>query len=225
MLSTHEYGGYQSGGYRYDFPHPAVATDLAIFSLESERLILLLIERGEDPFRGQWALPGGFLKPDEDLDRCARRELLEETHLDVAFLKQFGIFSSPNRDPRQRVISVAYLALVPADRQLPVAGSDASGVRWCPIDALPELAFDHARIVETAIGALRAEVEGIDILLNLMPEEFTLSRLQGVYEAICGQTTDKRNFRARVLASGRIRATDRMERGPYRPAQLYERQD
>jgi len=219
-LSTHE---PEAGRFVYKYPHPAVASDLAIFGLRGGRLMILLIRRGGEPFLGSWALPGGFLNPTEDLDACARRELQEETGLEVAYLKQFGIFSAPDRDPRERVISVAYLALVPADRVNPEAGSDAADVAWRFVDDLPPLAFDHAEIIREATAALRREAEGLEILLNLMPRRFTLSRLQSAYEAICGASADKRNFRARILASGLVEATEEMERGSHRPAQLYER--
>ena len=217
-MSTHE-----QGECVYRYPHPAVAADLAIFGLREGRLMVLLIKRGGEPFMGSWALPGGFLNPEEDLDSCARRELSEETGLEVEYLKQFAIFSAPHRDPRERVISVAYLALVPADRVNPMAGSDAADVTWRYVDELPDLAFDHAQIIQEATAALRREAEGLAILLNLMPQRFTLSRLQMAFEAICGAAADKRNFRARILSSELVEATDEMERGSHRPAQLYER--
>lgn len=216
-MSTHE------DGYRYPYPHPAVATDITIFTVREGRLMLLLIKRLASPFAGQWALPGGFLLIDEDLDTCARRELLEETGVDAAFLEHFGNFSAPDRDPRERVISVAYLALIRFDRLSPKAGSDAAEVAWFELSGLPPLAFDHAQIIDAALTTLRKRVGDPALLLHLMPERFTLSQVQQVYEIICSAEVDKRNFRARLLDTGLIAETEEMERGAHRPARLYER--
>jgi len=141
--------------YQYRYPHPAVAADVCLFSERDEGLCLLLIARRNEPFRGLWALPGGFLEPDEDLDSCARRELLEETGLDAPALRQFGVFSDPRRDPRERVISVAYVGVISSTDSWPDAGTDAAAARWFPVEALPSLAFDHAQIVARARAALR----------------------------------------------------------------------
>lgn len=218
MLSTHE-----AGGYHYRYPHPAVAADIAIFTVREGRLMLLLIKRLGAPFAGQWALPGGFLSMDEDLDSCARRELLEETGVDTAFLEHFGNFSAPDRDPRERVISVAYLALIGFDKLSPKAGSDAAEVGWFELSSLPALAFDHDQIIQAALKALQSRVNDLAMLLHLMPERFTLSQLQQVYEIICSNAVDKRNFRARLLETGLIVETEEMERGAHRPARLYKR--
>lgn len=217
-MSTHE-----EGWFRYRYPHPAVATDIAIFTIRDGSLMLLLIQRRDPPFAGDWALPGGFLMMDEDLDACARRELREETGVDAEFLEPFGNFSAPDRDPRERVISVAYLALIRADKLNPIAGSDAASVRWFEAAKLPSLAFDHAQIVADAMAALRTRVSEPGMLLNLMPDRFTLSQMQQAYEIICGAPVDKRNFRARILESGLVSETDEMERGAHRPARLFER--
>jgi ADP-ribose pyrophosphatase YjhB (NUDIX family) len=157
VLSTHE-----AEVFTYAYPHPAVAADIAIFTLRGGRLAILLIRRGEAPFKGRWALPGGFLRPDENLDACARRELVEETAVETALLRQFGVFSDPSRDPRERVISVAYLALLPFDQAVATAGSDASDTRWSLVGELPKLAFDHASIIETAVRSLRSLVQSGD---------------------------------------------------------------
>lgn len=219
-MSTH-----QEKLFTYLHPHPAVATDIAVFGLtpDDARLNLLLIERGEEPFRGAWALPGGFLTPDETLDACARRELQEETGVADAPLHHFGLFSAPDRDPRERVISVAYLALVRPDTVSVAAGSDAATARWFPVDALPPLAFDHDRIIAAAHEALRRRADDTAFLLALLPPRFTFARLQTLYETVTSQPADKRNFRARVLASGVLRETEETERGAHRPARLFER--
>jgi 8-oxo-dGTP diphosphatase len=141
--------------YVYDHPHPAVACDVALFTRRAGALFLLLIQRGGEPFRGRWALPGGFIEEREDLDSCARRELKEETGLEAKELLHFANFSDPDRDPRERVISVAYLALLPESAATAKAGSDAASLAWHAVDALPPLAFDHAEIIAAALVALR----------------------------------------------------------------------
>lgn len=217
-MSTHE-----DGWFRYRYPHPAVATDIAIFTIRDGKLMLLLIQRRDPPYAEAWALPGGFLMMGEDLDACARRELLEEAGVDAEFLEHFGNFSAPDRDPRERVISIAYLALIRSDRLNPSAGSDAKSVQWFELSNLPALAFDHDRIVAAATASLQARVSEPSMLLHLMPSRFTLSQMQQAYEVICGSPVDKRNFRARVLESGLIIETDELERGAHRPAKVYER--
>ena len=200
-----------------------MASDIAVFSVGDQGLQILLIERGGEPYPGSYALPGGFLNPDETLDQCARRELLEETSIQKARLVQFGVYSAPDRDPRERVISVAYLALVREEAVQPVAGSDAANLAWHPLKVLPALAFDHGAILADAMQSLVSLAEKTQILLDLMPDSFTLTRLQSAFEAVTGQVADKRNFRSRVLESGLIAATGEMERGAHRPAQLYRR--
>jgi 8-oxo-dGTP diphosphatase len=138
----------------YDHPHPAVTTDIAIFARRARELLILLIRRKGEPFAGCWALPGGFLEPDEDLDACAARELAEETGIEAVPLTAFATFSAPHRDPRERVISAAYFAVVEADTLEAMAGDDAAEVRWFPLSDLPPLAFDHALIIERAAAAV-----------------------------------------------------------------------
>lgn len=213
--------------YTYDYPHPAVATDVALFTLRAGELNLLLIQRGLEPFAGRWALPGGFLGPDETLDACAQRELKEETGVAIgaADVHQFGNFSAPDRDPRpnERVISVAYLALLPSDRLVPRADTDAEDARWWPARDLPALAFDHDEIAAAALAALRERAKAFEILLSLMPAQFTLTQLQAAYDAVTGAASDKRNFSKAALASGTIRETGELIRGAHRPARLYRR--
>ena len=178
--------------YHYAYPHPAVATDICVFSVVAADLRLLLIKRAKPPFRGSWALPGGFLKADEDLDSCARRELREETGIAAAALHQFGIFSDPERDPRERVISVAYLALVPAATARLAAGSDAAAAGWFSVAGLPDLAFDHAVIVARARDTLRRLLRDTPATFALLPAKFTLGQLHSVCKAVEGAPLDKR---------------------------------
>lgn len=208
--------------FTYEYPHPAVATDIAVFTLRGGALNVLLIERGADPYRGAWALPGGFLQPDEELDACARRELREETGVDADLLLHFGNFSAPDRDPRERVISVAYLALLASDELRLEASTDAAQARWFPLSALPPLAFDHDRILGRAAEALRSRARRISLLFALLPARFTLSQLQVAYEAVTGEDAEKRNFRKMVATLGCVRETDDFIHGAHRPARLFE---
>lgn len=208
--------------YTYAYPHPAVATDIAVFTLRRGALNVLLIERGAQPHRGAWALPGGFLQPDEELDQCARRELLEETGVDADLLLHFGNFSAPQRDPRERVISVAYLALLASDELRLEASTDAAQARWFAVGDLPNLAFDHAEILRRALEVLGSRARAVSPLFALLPARFTLSQLQGAYEAVTGEDAEKRNFRKMVITLGCLRETDDFAHGAHRPARLYE---
>jgi len=208
--------------YTYEYPHPAVATDIAVFTLRRGALNVLLIERGAEPYRGAWALPGGFLQPDEELDQCARRELLEETGVDADLLLHFANFSAPERDPRERVISVAYLALLPSDELRLEASTDAAQARWFAVDSLPLLAFDHGEILRRALEVLGARARQVSPLFALLPARFTLSQLQSAYEAVTGEDAEKRNFRKMVATLGCVRETEDFAHGAHRPARLYE---
>jgi 8-oxo-dGTP diphosphatase len=208
--------------FQYDYPHPAVTTDIVIFTIEDGELKVLLIERSNDPYKGCWALPGGFVDINEDLESAALRELKEETGVTGVYLEQLFTFGRPNRDPRERVISVAYYALVPLDKLDIKPASDASKAEWYPCSSLPKLAFDHQQIVRLARQRLAAKMDYSTIGLNFMPNKFTLSELQRVYEIIRGVPLDKRNFRKRVLTFNGINDTGEMRRnGKHRPARLY----
>jgi ADP-ribose pyrophosphatase YjhB (NUDIX family) len=212
----------ESAVYQYEYPHPAVTADIVIFTIRDRQLKLLLIRRSGEPYRGKWALPGGFVNIDEDLDEAARRELEEETGVTGVYLEQLYTFGKPDRDPRERVITVAYYALIPSDRLQLRAASDAEAVGWFAMDELPDLAFDHAEIVEMAHRRLAAKLDYSTIAFAFMPEQFTLSELQEVYETILRQKMDKRNFRKWVLALEQIVDTDEERRGGvHRPARLY----
>ncbi|MDH3559846.1 MAG: NUDIX hydrolase [Gammaproteobacteria bacterium] len=208
--------------YSYAYPHPAVTTDIVIFSLRDNELKLLLIKRKGEPFKGKWALPGGFVQLDEDLEAAANRELAEETGVSGVYLEQLYTFGQPNRDPRERVITVAYYALIPSDRLTLTASTDAEAVGWFGMDELPKLAFDHETIVETAHQRLVAKLDYSTLAFQFMPEEFTLTELQAVYEIILRADIDKRNFRKWVLALERVEESGEYRRqGAHRPAKLY----
>lgn len=181
----------------YRYPHPAVTTDCVIFGFDGERLQVLLIERGIEPFKGRWAFPGGFIKMDETAEEGALRELKEETGMENAFIQQFHTFSNPLRDPRERVITIAFYALVRI--QEVKGGDDAASARWFPLDEIPALAFDHDHMLRMATQRLRQEIHFHPIGFELLPEKFTLRELQSLYEAILGITFDRRNFAKKML--------------------------
>ena len=208
--------------FTYEYPHPAVTVDIVIFTVRNDALKVLLIKRAFEPFQGEWALPGGFVNLDESLEEAARRELEEETGVSGVYLEQLYTFGQPDRDPRERVITVAHYALIPSDKLELRAATDAEGVSWYGIDELPELAFDHPKILQMAMQRLAAKLEYSTIAFQLMPESFTLTELQHVYELIGREPIDKRNFRKRVLALGVMEETGEEKReGPHRPAKLY----
>jgi len=209
--------------YSYAYPHPAVTTDVVVFTIRDRRLQLLLIRRAMEPFQGHWALPGGFLNIDEDLERCATRELKEETGVHGVYLEQLCTFGRPGRDPRERVISVAYFALVPSEHLTLQPTSDASDAAWFPQAKLPPLAFDHDEIIRTAHGRLIAKLDYSTIAFQFLPETFTLSELQDTYEILVDEALDKRNFRKWALALEQIEETGELRRrGNHRPARVYQ---
>ena len=199
-----------------------VTVDVVIFTIIDNALSVLLVRRGVAPNKDDWAIPGGFVREDESLDAAARRELHEETGVSDVYLEQLYTFGEPDRDPRGRIVTVAYYALIASDRQPLREGTDAVEARWWPIAALPDqLAFDHAAILEYAVQRLRAKIEYTTVGFQLLPSEFTLSELQAVYEAILGRPLDKRNFRKRVEQLDVVVALDRWRTGATRPARLY----
>jgi 8-oxo-dGTP diphosphatase len=178
-----------------------------IFTIRDARLHVLLIRRGAEPAKGCWAFPGGFVGIDEDLDTAAHRELAEETGVSGVELQQFYTFGTPDRDPRERIITVAYMGLVP-EQEVPLqAGDDAAAAEWYPVDAVPPLASDHDDILATALRMLRERIETSDIAMGMMSEHFTITDLQRIYEAIMGESLDADVFRDWVLSQGWIEQT------------------
>ncbi len=199
-----------------------VTVDIVIFTIREEALHVLLVRRGTDPFRGSWAIPGGFLHEEESLEAAARRELVEETGVKDVYLEQLYTFGTPNRDPRGRVTTVAYFALISPERTI-AAGTDAEEVGWFPIGDLPALAFDHREILDTALLRLRNKLEYTTVGFQLLSKKFTLTELQRVYEAILGRKLDKRNFRRKMALLRILRPLQEWRRGGVRrPAQLFE---
>lgn len=197
-----------------------VTVDIVIFTIQEGVLKVLLVKRRIPPYIGQAAIPGGFVLEDEDLDQAAMRELEEETGVSDVYLEQLYSFGKLGRDPRGRVITVAYFALVSADRKLK-AGSDAAEAAWYPTDELPALAFDHATILEYALRRLRNKLEYTTVGFQLLPEKFTLTELQETYETILGRKLDKRNFRRKMSILKILKPLKEYRRGGQRPAQLY----
>jgi 8-oxo-dGTP diphosphatase len=219
--------------YTYAHPRPALTVDCVVFGFDERGLQIALIERGLAPFAGQWALPGGFVHEDEELDVAAKRELKEETGLDLGtrhssrtpgggFLEQLYTFGRVNRDPRFRVVTVAYYALVKLSDHRVKAATDATDARWFPVLGLPPLAFDHTSIVDTALARLRSKVRYQPIGFELLPAKFSLTQLQRMYEVILERPLDKRNFRKKVLALSILEELGEVEHGVrHRAARLY----
>jgi 8-oxo-dGTP diphosphatase len=203
-----------------DTARHSVSTDVVIFTLRDDDLQALLVKRKVAPYAGRWAIPGGFVGADEPLEKAARRELEEETGVRDVYIEQLYTFGDPKRDPRGRVITVAYFALVPAPLAVQ-AGSDAADARWWSMYDLPPLAFDHARILDYALTRLRYKLEYTAVGFQLLPETFTLSELQKAYEIVLGIELDKRNFRRKILEAQVIEETGEHQAGEGRPAMLY----
>lgn len=188
--------------YTYQYPHPAVTTDCVVFGFDGKELRVLLIERGQDPYKGKLAFPGGFMNMDETLEECARRELQEETSLVVEKLEQFRAFSTVDRDPRERVISVAFFGLV--KMAAVQGGDDAKSAQWISLDEVPQLAFDHDYILREATRFLKKKIFFEPIGFDLLGDTFTFPQLQRLYESILGAQFDRRNFKRKMLQLGLI---------------------
>ena len=197
-----------------------VTVDIVLFTIREGLLHVLLIKRLIKPFENRYAIPGGFVLEGESLDAAAKRELQEETNVSDVYLEQLYTFGEPKRDPRGRVITVAYYALVPNTQTLR-AGTDAKEAGWFPLTDVPPLAFDHAAILEYARQRLRNKLDYTNVGFELLPEKFTLSELQSVHEAILGEQLDKRNFRRKLAERGIVKPLKEWRETGRRPAQLY----
>ncbi len=208
--------------YTYQYARPALTVDCVVFGLDDEDLKVLLIQRDQEPFAGRWALPGGFVDLEETCEEAALRELNEETGLSEVFLEQLYTFSDVQRDPRERVVSVAYYALVRLQDHKVRAATDARDAAWFAVNEVEGLAFDHDRILEMALTRLRGKVVYQPIGFELLPPKFTLSMLQRLYETILERRLDKRNFRKKVLGMGVLVELDEVEKDvSHRAARLY----
>lgn len=188
--------------YTYKYPHPAITTDCVIFGFDGTSINILLIERGLDHYKGSWALPGGFLNMDETVEEGAKRELYEETNVEDVYLEQFHVFSTVDRDPRERVLTVAFFALISKDNFDVIAGDDASKAQWHEWNNLPSLAFDHAEIIRMAREKLQEKLRISPIAFKLLDKVFKMDELQRIYELIHERKYDRRNFMRKMEASG-----------------------
>src|SRR5688572_16009689 len=206
-----------------NIPHPlSVTVDIVIFTIRDRRLQVLLIRRLAKPFANKYALPGGFVLEKESVEAAAVRELREETGIDKVYLEQLYTFGEPNRDPRGRVISVAYYALVNSQQFQLKARQRVSEASWFPVKKLPPLAFDHQRIVDYALERLRNKINYTTVGFQLLARQFTLTELQSAYEVLLGRRLDKRNFRRKMLQLGILKGTREFKaHGRQRPARLY----
>lgn len=198
--------------YTYKYPHPAVTTDCVILTFHEGRLKILLVRRGIEPFKGQWALPGGFIRMDESAEEGALRELREETGVSGCTIKQFHTFSAPNRDPRERVITIAFYALM--KWQQAVGADDAEFADWIPADELPPLAFDHEIIIKEAMEAIRRDIFFEPVGFDLLNDVFSMPELQKVYETILGKEFDRRNFAKKMKHLGILEEVEREIKKP-----------
>lgn len=208
--------------FSYEYARPAITVDCVVFGLDESDLKVLLIQRKLQPFQHGWALPGGFVRVEETLDDAARRELEEEAGVSELYLEQLYTFGTLDRDPRERVVTVAYYALAKLSDHRIRAATDAMGVGWFGLDDLPKLAFDHGDIVQRAHERLRGKVRYAPVGFELLPQRFSLTQLQRLYEIILGTDLDKRNFRKKILAMDLLVETDEVEQGVrHRAARLY----
>ena len=208
--------------YRYDYPRPALTVDCVVFGFDEGDLRVLLIQRDIEPYRKRWALPGGFVHVDESLESAARRELSEEAGIKNVYLDQLFTYGDLNRDPRERVVSVAYYALVRMANHRVHAATDACNAAWFNVYETPTLAFDHAKIVTDALERLKGKVRYHPIGFELLPKRFPLSTLQHLYEACLDEPIDKRNFRKKILSMGLLQETDEIQKDvAHRAARLY----
>lgn len=209
--------------YSYEYPRAALTVDCVVFGLDEADLQVLLIQRDLPPFEGDWALPGGFVRLEESLDEAARRELQEETGIENVFLEQLYTVGTVDRDPRERVVTVAYYALVNLSDHRVQAATDARNAAWFAVDDVPALAFDHPEILEMAHERLRGKVRYQPIGFELLPPKFTLRQIQHLYEVILDRPLDKRNFRKKILSMGILIELDEVETDvAHRAARLYK---
>ncbi len=206
-----------------EYELPGITTDLVIFTINQNSLKAMLVKRATPPFEGCWSIPGGFLKRGESLEESAQRVLIEKTGVKNVYMEQLYTFGDPKRDPRSRVITIAYFALIPWESLKQPESKKIMDITWTSMDRLPKMAFDHKEIMNAAVQRLRAKVSYSNIVYGLMPAQFRLSELQNIYEVIINDKLDKRNFRKRMLATGLLLETGKKERiGAHRPAMLYK---
>jgi len=204
-----------------EYPKPAVTVDIIVFTIQNKELKVLLVKRGIEPFKDKWAIPGGFVKLDESLEEAAKRELHEETGVKDVYLEQLYTFGEPNRDPRERVITITYYALINSDKIKLAASTDVSDVQWFSVKNIPALAFDHKKILDYSLRRLKWKFEYTTVAFSLLPQKFTLSEIQKIYEIVFNQQFDKRNFSKKILSLDILKEEAIKRDVSYRPPQLY----
>lgn len=207
--------------YTYKYPHPAVTTDCIVFGFDGTKLNLLLINRGIEPYKGSWALPGGFMKIDETAEQGALRELQEETGVKDIYIEQLQTFTAVDRDPRERVMTIAFMAFVRQEKYEVIAGDDAAKAQWFPVKSLPQLAFDHKEIITLALDKLRWKMTYEPLAFRLLNKTFTISQLQTIYEVVFDKRFDRRNFHKKLTSLGYIIPTEEQQKAIGRPSTLY----
>lgn len=203
------------------YEKPSVTVDMVIFTIKENDLNVLLVKRDINPFKKYWAIPGGFVRINESLEDAAKRELEEETGVSNVYLEQLYTFGEPKRDPRGRVITVAYMALINSDDIKLKASTDVSEANWFSIKKLPILAFDHKTILEYALKRLRWKFEYTTVAFSLLPKKFTISQIQKIYEIVFDKKFDKRNFNKKILSLKILKEEEINKEVPYRPPMLY----
>lgn len=211
----------ETKGYHYEYERPALATDCVLFGFDGGELKLLLLKREKQPFENAWALPGGFVYMQETTEESAKRILHEKAGIRKVFIEQLYTFSKLDRDPRERIVSVTYFALVNKSQYQLVAGRDTVQAEWHPISNIPKLGFDHADIVKLAVERLKGKVRYQPIGFELLDSKFTLSQLQLLYEAILQTSIDKRNFRKKIIGMGLLKQLDEKEKNVAHKAAFY----
>ena len=205
----------------HNFPKPSVTVDMVIYTIHENDLKILLVKRGIEPFKDKWALPGGFVRIEESLEDAAKRELQEETGVKDVYLEQLYSFGEPKRDPRGRVITIAYIALVNSENVNLKSTTDVSEVQWFSIKKIPSLAFDHKKILEYSLKRLRWKFEYTTVAFSMLPKKFTLSQMQKIYEIVFNKKFDKRNFAKKILSLDILKEEEIKKDVSYRPPMLY----
>ena len=203
------------------YERPSVTADIVIFTIQNNELKVLLVKRDVEPFRGKWAIPGGFVKMSESLEDAAKRELEEETGVKDVYLEQLYSFGDPGRDPRGRVITVAYIALINSENIKLRATTDVSEAKWFSIKKVPSLAFDHKRIFDYSLKRLKWKFEYTTVAFSLLPKKFAISEIQKIYEIVFDKKFDKRNFNKKIISLGILKEEEVKRDVSYRPPQLY----